>query len=100
MKRLTTITCALALAGGIAAAPAMGGSEGVAYERGCSSIKLGGPKIFYKTHLPCDKAKRWARKVYRTGGAFEPRNFNCTSGSNFVDGANCQHTFRNKNFGW
>ena len=69
-------------------------------KRGCATINLGGPKIFTKHNMRCEKAKRKAERVYRTRGDHEPRNFSCTSGSNFEDGGFCQHDSKDKYFGW
>jgi hypothetical protein len=67
---------------------------------GCNSINLGGPKVFSKDNMSCKRAKRYARRVYKTDGRFEPRNFSCTSGSNFNDGGSCAHKSKPKYFFW
>ena len=67
---------------------------------GCDVINLGGPKIFSKHNMRCAKAQRKARRVYESRGAHEPRNFSCSSGSNFRDGGFCQHDSKDKYFGW
>ncbi len=57
-------------------------------------------RIFYKNNMRCEKAKHYARRLYKTNGNDEPRKFTCSSGSNFNQGAACNHDFKNKNFGW
>ena len=76
--------------------------DGISYggKRGCSTINLGGPKVFTKHNMRCEKAKRKAERVYRTRGDNEPRNFSCSSGSNFEEGGFCQHDSKDKYFGW
>jgi hypothetical protein len=83
----------------IAAAP--GGATGAgSSEKSCTTINLGGKKIFYKHDMNCKSAKKKARQVYSSGGSNEPKHFDCSSGSNFVDGGDCQHASKNKYFGW
>lgn len=69
-------------------------------KRGCSTINLGGPRVFTKHNMKCDKAQQKARRVYESRGAHEPRNFSCSSGSNFQEGGFCQHDSKDKYFGW
>ncbi|MCD6015849.1 MAG: hypothetical protein K0R88_1933 [Solirubrobacterales bacterium] len=74
--------------------------EGSSDKRGCGSINLGEPRIFYKHNMRCHKAKHYARRLYKTDGRDQPRRFTCTSNSHFNQGAACRHDFKNKNFGW
>ena len=83
------------------AAPVLAnGEQAPATKAGCSTINLGGVRIFYKNNMRCEKAKHYARRLYKTNGNDEPRKFTCSSGSNFNQGAACNHDFKNKNFGW
>jgi hypothetical protein len=82
------------------AAPAADASEGSSTKRACNSINLGEPRVFYKHNMRCHKAKHYARRLYKTDGRDEPKKFACESGSNFNQGARCQHDFKNKLFGW
>ena len=66
----------------------------------CNSIKLGETRVFYKQNMRCSKAKHHARRLYKTDGRDEPKNFTCESGSNFNEGGGCSHDFKNKFFGW
>ncbi len=82
-------------------APAGAAAPGIDSKGACSSINLGGPKVFYKQKMRCANAKHYARRLYKTDGRDEPRNFSCQSGSNFNQGAGCQHDFKNNRFfGW
>ena len=91
----------LAVATLLVAAPGLAASESSApSKRSCSSINLGGPRVFTKHNMRCSKAKQKARRVYESGGAHQPRNFSCTSGSHFQDGAFCEHVSEDKYFGW
>ena len=68
---------------------------------GCDSINLGEPRVFYKSHMRCKKAKHYARRLYKTDGDDRPRKFTCESGSNFNEGGSCRHDFKPKKyFGW
>ncbi len=69
-------------------------------KRSCNTINLGGPRVFTKHNMRCEKAKQKATRVYKTNGAHEPRNFSCTSGSNFEEGGFCEHVSEDKYFGW
>ncbi len=75
-----------------------------ATKRGCDAdqIELGGREyVFHKHHMSCERAKRYAHHVYNSNGNWEPRNFNCRSGSNFNQGAFCQKRVgQNESFGW
>lgn len=98
MKR-ATVACVAVI--GMIAIGGPGSAGGtVEGKRGCGSINLGGPKIFYKHNMTCKSAKQKARRVYETRGADEPRKFNCTSGSGFEDGGDCRHKSKDKAFGW
>jgi hypothetical protein len=99
MKR-TALALAATTALIIVIAPGGATGAGSADKLSCSSINLGGPKIFYKKNMNCKSAKKKARQVYGSGGSNEPRHFDCTSGSNFVDGGDCRHVSKNKYFGW
>jgi hypothetical protein len=51
--------------------------------------------------MSCGRAKRYARHVHRSRGNFEPKNFDCESGSNFDEGGACHNVNRhNVYFGW
>lgn len=78
------------------------GAAPAAERRGpCQTINLGGVKIFYKSRMSCEKAKHYARRLYKTGGRDEPRNFTCESGTNYETGANCYHDHVGaRRFGW
>jgi hypothetical protein len=90
-----------ALALGLTIVLSAGGAQGSAGgKRGCDSINLGGPKIFFKQNMNCKSAKKKARQVYRSRGQNEPRKFDCESASNFEEGGSCQHVSKNKAFGW
>ena len=84
----------------IAASPAA--AEGLRSQettkRSCNQINLGGPRVFYKRNMRCETAKDYARRVYRTDGRYEPRNFDCEG--TISHGAQCRHEFKNKVFGW
>ena len=82
----------------VIAAPATASDEPA--KRGCSTINLGGPKVFTKHNMRCARAKHHARRLYKTGGRDKPRNFSCSSGSNFRDGGFCEHKSKDKYFGW
>jgi hypothetical protein len=88
----------------VAGVALLGGSstpaEDRSSKRACNSINLGGPRVFFKQNMKCEKAKHYARRLYKTDGRDEPRNFNCQSGSNFNQGGGCRHDFKNKLFGW
>jgi hypothetical protein len=99
MKRLATLIAVL-VAAGVVATPAAGRSATGDAKRSCNSINLGQPRVFYKQNLRCAKAKQYARRLYKTQGRDEPRNFTCQSGSNFKASAACRHDFKNKRFGW
>ncbi len=61
----------------IAAAP--GGATGAgSSEKSCTTINLGGTKIFYKHDMNCKSAKKKARQVYSSGGSNEPKHFDCS----------------------
>jgi hypothetical protein len=99
MMQTRAIAGALAL--GLTFGLTASGAEGMAGgKRACSSINLGGPKIFFKHNMNCKAAKKKARQVYASRGENEPRKFNCQSGSNFEDGGSCQHVSKDKYFGW
>jgi hypothetical protein len=85
----------------LAGSPGASGADAPASDKaGCDSIKLGGPRIFYKHNMRCQKAKKYARRVYESGGRDEPRRFSCESGSNFDEGGSCHHDSKDKYFGW
>lgn len=69
-------------------------------KRACNTINLGGPKVFAKVNMRCETAKRYAKRLYKSDGEDEPRNFTCSSGSNFNEGASCSHETKDKFFGW
>jgi hypothetical protein len=99
VRRLATVVV------GIAAlcaclVPTAAASNGASNKRACNSINLGGPRVFFKHNMRCERAKHYARRLYKTDGRDEPRRFNCHSGSNFNQGASCQHKSKNKGFGW
>lgn len=92
----------LVAGGGTAPADPLPSSPAVV-ERGggCNSITLGEPRVFYKNNMGCDRAKRYARRVYRRNGNWEPRNFSCESGSDFNEGGGCRHDSKPRTFfGW
>jgi hypothetical protein len=99
MKRVATLIAVLVAVGAVETRAA-GSSVTVDAKRSCTSINLGQPRVFYKRNLRCAKAKHFARRLYRTDGRDEPRNFTCQSGTNFNASAACQHDFKNKRFGW
>lgn len=80
--------------------PSVASNANSASKRSCSTINLGAPRIFTKHNMRCDKAKQKARRVYESNGAHEPRNFSCSSGSNFQEGGFCEHVSKEKYFGW
>ena len=86
--------------GGSRIGPALKFRSETSKRSSCNSIKLGEPRVFYKHNMPCKKAKRLARRLYKTDGREEPKNFECTSGSRFREGAACIHVSKPKNFGW
>ncbi len=93
--RIGLLGIAVALLAGVP--PGSASSDG---KRGCTSINLGGPKVFSKENMRCKTAKHYARRVYRTNGEWEPRNFDCSSGSNFDEGGSCTHDSKPKYFFW
>jgi hypothetical protein len=99
MKCVATLIAVLVAAGAVETAAA-GRSVTVEAKRSCNSINLGQPRAFYKKNLRCATAKQYARRLYKTDGRDEPRNFTCQSGTNFNASAACRHDFKNKRFGW
>jgi hypothetical protein len=67
-------------------------------KRSCNEINLGGPRVFYKQNMRCSTAEHYARRLYKTNGRDEPRNFDCQG--TISSGAYCEHDFKNKRFGW
>jgi hypothetical protein len=105
MNRLSCFTAIAVVAASLAfvgSAPAA--SSDVSAKRGCdaSSIEMGGREyVFYKHHMSCERAKRYAHHVYNSNGNWEPRYFNCVSSSNFNSGASCtKRRGQNERFGW
>jgi hypothetical protein len=98
--KLGAALVSFALAVGVAAAPGAASRADDATKRACTTINLGGPKVFTKHNMRCKKAKRYARRLYKTRGDDKPPNFRCSSGSNFRDGGFCKHKTKDKNFGW
>jgi hypothetical protein len=98
--KLAAVCALLALAFGVAALPAAGSGADDATKRACTTINLGGPKVFTKHNMRCTKAKHYARRLYKTRGDDKPPNFRCSSGSNFRDGGFCEHKTKDKNFAW
>lgn len=97
---LAAVWVLFALAVGVAAAPAGGSGADAGAKRACTTINLGGPKVFTKHNMRCHKAKHYARRLFKTNGNDEPPSFSCSSGSNFNDGGFCEHDSKNKHFGW
>lgn len=65
----------------------------------CDSIRLNGRSyVFYRYRVSCDKAKRLAKRVYRSRE--DPPGWTCESGSNFRSGGGCQSDSANRFFGW
>ena len=65
---------------------------------GCGSIRLREARVFYKRGIACARAKKWAHRVYKTRGGWEPPGYECESGSGFKQGGGC---FRDDTyFGW
>ena len=65
----------------------------------CKTVRYGGRSyVLYRKGVRCTFAKRWVRRLARSGGANKPRGFKCTSGSNFRTGGNCSKGSRM--FGW
>lgn len=87
---------ALCLAAAVPAAPAVTSKA----KRSCDTIRLGKVRVFYKHNMRCAKAKRLARRLYRSEGRNRPRKFVCQSGSNFNSGGSCRHRSKNRYFGW
>ncbi len=84
----------------LAAIPAASGESADSAKRGCGSINLGGPRVFAKHNMRCSQAKSYARDVYASRGEDEPRRFNCSSGSGFTEGGQCEHVSKDKYFAW
>lgn len=93
---------ALALAGAVALVALLTAAPPVASAAGCGHIRLGGTgHAFYKQKIACDRAKRKARRIYRTRGDWTPRRFRCRSGSGYRSGAHCEHRRHERRyFGW
>lgn len=69
---------------------------------GCDTVRYGGDNyVLFKNNVKCENARHWVKRLHKTRGDDEPRNFDCASGSNFRDGGQCDHNNReNKFFGW
>lgn len=66
----------------------------------CINLDYGGTRyVFYKEGIRCRRAKRWARRVHRTEGRWEPRRYDCNSGTNFRRDGACERS-RRKFFLW
>jgi hypothetical protein len=73
----------------------------VATKGDCDKIEMGGTfYAFSVQHMRCRTAKHYAKHLRRDPN-WEPRRFDCSSGSNFQDGGSCQHVRReNRGFAW
>jgi hypothetical protein len=100
MKARFAALATLAMLAGAIWAPAAQTAAPDAREKACNTINLGGPRVFFKENMRCSKAKDLARRVYKSEGDREPRNFDCESGSDFRQGGFCQHVSKPKSFGW
>lgn len=91
----------LAIAGALAITAMALASPPTARAAGCDRIELGGERYaFYKQHMSCDTAKDNARHLRREP-TWEPRRFDCDSGTNFQRSGFCRHVRRdNRYFGW
>jgi hypothetical protein len=68
---------------------------------GCQEISFEDVKyVFYRHRVNCEVAKDWARHVRRSHGDWEPRGFNCRSGSDFQTGGECHTPGRSRYFGY
>ena len=99
MKRAVVLPLAV-LAIGLVTPANSSVNASIADKRACDTINLGGVRVFYKHDMRCGTAKHYARRLYKTDGRDEPRNFTCASGSNFNSGGACEHDFKDKYFGW
>ena len=61
-----------------------------AHARACDNIRFDGRDyVFYKQDVRCRRAKKLLRHVRRTRGDWQPRRWDCGSGSNWTTGGGC-----------
>jgi hypothetical protein len=97
-KRVLLALLLLALGLPLAAPTGAAGAQGT-----CGVYKFGDRDyILYADNLPCRKAKRWTRHIYRSPGhTWEPRRYNCNVLPNYLGGGGCRHKrATEKVFGW
>jgi hypothetical protein len=100
MSRRVVSLLILAAVGVLVAAPASGSAAPA--KRACDVLEYGGDQyVFFKQGIACGKAQKWARKVHRNP-SWEPRHWDCESGSNFETGGSCFLANRpnERFFGW
>ena len=110
MDHPARFTLALLAIGGVVGlaalvGPAAAGTTKADAKGNCNPhrIELGGDEyVFFKKNMSCERAKRYAHRVYRSDGNNEPKHFNCRSGSNFNSGGFCKNRKAdpNESFGW
>jgi hypothetical protein len=101
MRRLALLACAAALAIPAGSATAAGGGSGaVATAAGCSTVSYGGHAYVLYRHgaVKCRFARRWVKRLHRSGGARKPKGWTCSSGTGYSTGGSCHKGKRL--FGW